>query len=208
MAAMDGLALFATPVFTFHDDTSGELDGELTRLLVDESTREPGVQRSNSGGWHSQADLSGRPDACYQELMRRVIAGVQHAFRETVRGQRLELAPRYRFGVQAWAMVMRDGDHTIVHDHADSHFSVVYYPDAGDADLARHADSGKLMLMDPRRGGSVISGVALSPSLFAIAPRTGMMVVFPGWLQHFVQPYRGTRPRVAISCNVRLEADS
>jgi hypothetical protein len=28
------------------------------------------------------------------------------------------------------------------------------------------------------------------------------MVVFPGWLQHFVEPYRGTKPRVSISCNV------
>jgi hypothetical protein len=32
-------------------------------------------------------------------------------------------------------------------------------------------------------------------------------VVFPGWLQHFVQPYRGGRPRVSISCNVRLELE-
>jgi hypothetical protein len=31
-----------------------------------------------------------------------------------------------------------------------------------------------------------------------------MLVVFPGWLQHYVHPYRGTRPRVAIACNLTM----
>ena len=34
--------------------------------------------------------------------------------------------------------------------------------------------------------------------------RTDMLVVFPGWLQHYVHPYRGTRPRIAIACNVTM----
>ena len=126
---------------------------------------------------------------------------------ELARGQEAPIDLHYRFGVQAWAMVMRHADHTIVHDHSESHFSVVYYTDAGDADLERHPDSGKLCFVDPRRGGTVISGIDLFPSQFAITPQAGQLVVFPGWLQHYVQPYRGVRPRVSISCNVRLEAD-
>jgi hypothetical protein len=39
---------------------------------------------------------------------------------------------------------------------------------------------------------------------FTIRPRPGMLVVFPGWLQHYVHPYRGTRPRIAIACNVTM----
>jgi len=31
-----------------------------------------------------------------------------------------------------------------------------------------------------------------------------MLVVFPGYLQHYVHAYRGTRPRVAIACNLTL----
>ncbi|HEX4420751.1 MAG TPA: putative 2OG-Fe(II) oxygenase [Kofleriaceae bacterium] len=204
---MDGVALFATPVFSFPEAGDPELDRELTERLVAESESSPGIVRSNSGGWHSVPDVSQRQEPCYQELMRRVVGGVQQTFFELVRGQAATAGQRYRFGVQAWAMVMRHGDHTLVHDHADAHFSVVYYADAGDADLTRYPDSGKLTLMDPRRGGTVISGVELAPSLYVIEPRAGLLVVFPGWLQHFVQPYRGTRPRVTISCNVRLDAD-
>jgi uncharacterized protein (TIGR02466 family) len=204
---VDPVALFSTPIFSFDAPGDTELDRELTRRMVTESDRDPGIARSNSGGWHSVPDLSQRPDACYQELMRRVVGCVQTTFREIAHAQEVAIDRRYRFAVQAWAMVMRHGDHALVHDHAEAHFSVAYYPDAGDADLAMHPDSGKLTFVDPRRGGMVIPGVDLFPSQFAIAPRAGLLVVFPGWLQHFVQPYRGGRPRVSISCNVRLEID-
>lgn len=207
MAMMDGLALFATPIFTFEAVGDPDLDRELTKRLVFESESGPGIARSNSGGWHSVPDLSQRPEACYQDLMRGVVARVESTFLELASGQRVSPDVRYRFAVQAWAMVMRHGDHALVHDHVEAHFSVAYYPDAGDADLEMFPDSGKLTFVDPRRGGTMIPGVELFPSQFAIQPRNGMLVVFPGWLQHFVQPYRGGKPRVSISCNVRLEVD-
>ncbi len=204
---MDPLALFATPIFSFAAETT-ELDRELARRMVAESERTPGIARSNSAGWHSVPDLSQRPEACYQDLMRRVVALVEAAFLEVARGQGLAVDLRYRFAVQAWAMVMRHGDHVLVHDHPEAHFSAAYYPDAGDADVDMFPDSGKLTFVDPRRGATVIPGIELFPSQFAVAPRSGLLVVFPGWLQHFVQPYRGGRPRVSISCNVRLDLDT
>jgi hypothetical protein len=33
----------------------------------------------------------------------------------------------------------------------------------------------------------------------------GLMLVFPGWLVHAVNPYRGTRPGITMTWNVRLE---
>ena len=204
---MEGLALFSTPVFTFRDPADADLDRELTQRLVHESEHAPGIARSNSGGWHSVPDLSRRTEPCYQDLMHRIVARVQTMFLELARAQDTNMDLRFRFGVQAWAMVMRHGDHTLIHDHAEAHFSVAYYPDAGDADLAMYPDSGKLSFVDPRRGGTVIPGVQLYPTQFTVQPEAGRMVVFPGWLQHFVQPYRGGRPRICISANVRLEID-
>jgi uncharacterized protein (TIGR02466 family) len=204
---VDGLALFATPIFMFEDAGDAELDRDLVTRMVAESERSPGIARSNSGGWHSIPDLSQRPEPCYQDLMRRVVTRVQATFFELARGQPAAADVRYRVGVQAWAMVMRNGDHTLVHDHTEAHFSVAYYPDAGDADPANHPDSGKLTFVDPRRGGTVIPGVELFPSQFAVVPQPGLLVVFPGWLQHYVQPYRGARPRISISCNVRFDVE-
>jgi len=112
--------------------------------------------------------------------------------------------PGLRYGAQAWAMVMRDGDHTVLHEHGEAHWSAAYYADAGDADPARHPTSGVLGFVDPRRGGRSLPGLE-SGTTFEVRPRSGMLVVFPGWLQHYVSPYRGTRPRVTVSCNVTVE---
>jgi uncharacterized protein (TIGR02466 family) len=109
----------------------------------------------------------------------------------------------WRAAAEAWAMVMTDGDHTIVHEHGDAHWSSTYYVDAGDADLERTPDSGAFAVLDPRRGGRALPGIDPGPT-FTIRPRTGMLVVFPGWLQHYVHPYRGTRPRISIACNLTM----
>jgi hypothetical protein len=202
---MNRLALFETSLATYPPDPDRELDRELTRRLVAESESSPGIARSNVGGWHSIPDLSQRPEPCYQTIMQRVVAGTRALLVKIARSQDLDADLRYRYGIQAWAMVMRDGDYTVVHDHAHAHFSVAYYADAGDADPS--TPSGQLTFVDPRRTGATVPGLDLYPAQFAITPETGMLVVFPGFLQHFVHAYRGTRPRVTISANVQLELD-
>jgi hypothetical protein len=134
-----------------------------------------------------------------------LVRHVRIAFDEVARsaGQPTETL-RFRFAMHGWAMVMRAGHYTILHDHADAHWSLVYYVDAGDAD-PEEATSGLLAFVDPRRSGLVIPGVDLLPSTFTVRPRTGSIVVFPGYLQHYVHAYRGVRPRVSVSCNVRME---
>jgi hypothetical protein len=43
---------------------------------------------------------------------------------------------------------------------------------------------------------------------FTLLPRTGRLVVFPGWLPHHEHAYRGQRPRVSISCKFVFEPAS
>jgi hypothetical protein len=48
-------------------------------------------------------------------------------------------------------------------------------------------------------------GLELLGTTFTVPARSGRLVVFPGWLQHYVHSYRGQRPRVSISCNLVFE---
>ena len=109
------------------------------------------------------------------------------------------------------ALMLRHGDgdaprygQVVLHDHGESHWSVAFYLDPGDADPDWDPDSGALVLVDPRRAPATVAGTTLWPPLFTIRPKPGTLVVFPGWLQHFTYPYRGTRPRVCVSANVRI----
>lgn len=195
---MEHLSLFTTPVFVLELPDVADATAELATRLTAEAASHPGIQRSNVGGWHSVPDLTLRRDACYQTVIGRIVGAVRDA------GAALTTAPRapVRYGAQAWAMVMRPGDSVMVHDHADAHWSTAYYVDAGDAPPDGLA--GALAFVDPRRSGRALPGLDAGAT-FHVRPRTGMLVIFPGWLQHYVHPYRGTRPRIAISCNVAVE---
>jgi len=196
---VDKFSLFSTPVFVQDIPGLDEINRELRTRLQAESLTSPGVRRANVGGWHSPPDLATRPEQCYRDITRITIDKLGEVCTSLL-GGRGPVGAALQFGVQSWAMVMRHSDYTILHDHGDAHWSTTYYVDAGDADMERSPESGALALLDPRRGGRPIPGLE-SGTTFLIRPRTGMLVVFPGWLQHYVHPYKGARPRIIIATN-------
>ncbi len=198
---MHAFSLFSTPVAVFDVERMEETNRELVARLGEEESSQPSWQRANVGGWHSVPDLSQRSQPCFRHLMQVVVDHVTMTVQALARDVGRPLPP-YRWGVQSWAMVMRDGHYVTPHDHGDVHWSVAYYVDAGDA---APEPSGQLAFLDPRRSGRTLPGVELFPSVFTIQPRTSALVVFPGWLQHFVHVYRGSRPRICISCNLTAE---
>ena len=78
-----------------------------------------------------------------------------------------------------WVMDYEDGDETLHHNHFPSHFSVVYYVDV---------EEGCAPL--------IIEGES-------VQPENGMLVVFPGHLDHEVPPNKGRR--MAASGNFHLK---
>lgn len=198
---MPHLSLFATPVSMFELTGMDTVNRELTQHLVAESVKVPTDHRSNVGGWHSRTDLHARPEACFRTIIQEILIRVRETSEKVAKESGSELPP-LSYRAHAWAMVMRDGDYTLPHDHSEVHWGAVYYPDAGDADEALHPESGVLGLIDPRHGGRPIPGLDIVGKTFYSKPATGRLLVFPGWLMHYVNAYRGHRPRVAISCNV------
>jgi uncharacterized protein (TIGR02466 family) len=196
------ISLFSTPVVVIDLPDMAAVNAELTRRLLAEEQTTPSWQRANVGGWHSPPDLSRRPDDCYRTLMRHVVDAVGSTVAALAHDAGAGPLPPFRYAVTGWAMVMREGHYVTIHDHGDVHWSVAYYVDAGDE---RPAPSGRLSFVDPRRSGRTIPGVTLFPSMFDVAPRTGALVIFPGWLQHHVHAYRGDRPRICVSCNLTME---
>jgi hypothetical protein len=198
---MSPLNLFETPVFVHQTPERAEADRALAAELTAESLSHPGVQVSNRGGWHSIPDLARRPDPAFRSLCERLAAAARTATDALVERSGRPPLTGYGISLTAWAMVMRDGDYTVLHDHPDATWSLAYTLDPGDADLQRFPDSGNLTLVDPRRGMPSVLGLNLFPSAFHIRPRQGTLTVFPGTVQHHVAPYRGTRPRVVVAAN-------
>ena len=194
---MESQFLFPTPIFVVPLLDAVVHHHELTQRLVAESQAVTTVSRSNVGGWHSRPDLAMRPEGCYQSLLRSIVDQVC-VVTDGLARQSGRALPPYGFGLQGWAMVMRRGHYAAVHDHSDSHWSVVYYVDVGEE---APAPSGQLTFIDPRRSGRTLDELGIFQSAFSITPRAGFLVIFPGWLQHYVHP-SGTRCRHLLFATV------
>lgn len=196
------ISAFATPVVNFRWPDTQDLNGELENLILDLEQAEPGVGRSNVGGWHSGLGFLDRSEDCVVGLRGRLAAFV-HDLNAAVLEPNADRRPE-DFVLQAWANVLRHGDYNGPHSHPNAFWSGVYYV-TGNETLDDHPFSGKLELADPRPGASLTYAEQTRLyGRFLLSPVPGQMIVFPSWLQHWVHPYRGDGVRISIAFNATL----
>ena len=182
-------------------DTEAMNQGLRSLILVEESEY-PSLGRSNIGGWHSRPDFLHRADANVEALsswitwaLRRMICTTtgRDAFTGTA-------------SISAWAAICRAGAYHAPHSHPDSAWSGVYYVDSG-TDNRDQPLSGVLEFLDPRAGAEAVSAPG-DPygEPFRVRAQSGLLVMFPSWLYHWVHPYAGETPRIAISFNASIGA--
>ena len=192
------LQLFAVPLAFVDDAVDTATNAAVAEWVLAERLRDVGVRRSVVGGWHSRSDLPVRGDAALDVLFAAIVEQVRRVHAQVGNGDDLPA----RFMLQAWATVLEHGHYSQVHDHADSHWSAVYYVDAGDSDTP---SSGRISWINPIGSHRDLPGAQLAPTSFSCTPRTGLLAIFPGWLRHSVEPYQGTRPRIAVAANIEVQ---
>lgn len=192
------LQLFSIPLAFTDDLLDTPANAAITRWVMQERARDAGVQRSIVGGWHSKPDLPMRGAPELDLLFGAMVEQVRQVHSQVSQSGDMKV----RFMLQAWATVMERGHYVHIHDHADSHWSAVYYVDAGDGD---DPASGRISWINPIGSHRSLPGVTLVPTTFTCTPRTGLLAVFPGWLRHSVEPYQGQRPRVVVAANIEVQ---
>lgn len=188
----ESLQLWPTLVSTFAVDDA-ELLGHAAEEILSRAAVFPTVARGERTGWQSASDL-----LTWTPHMR----GLGALFADAVATISPE-SGRRGIDAAAWANVLGRGDYVTPHTHAGAAWSAVLYVDAGDSG---EAQGGFLSMRDPRAGAAMVitdANVADSACTFHLHPRTGMLVVFPAWLVHWVPPYRSARPRISIAANLR-----
>jgi uncharacterized protein (TIGR02466 family) len=178
------------------------MNQDLQALILAEEASYLSLGRSNIGGWHSRPDFLNRPEAAVGALTTWVTWAVSQMVDATTglgafKGQ---------LSVWAWATICREGAYHAPHSHPNSAWSGVYYVDAGKFNPNRPL-GGVLEFLDPRVGVEAVStpGDPYGEPV-RVRPESGLLVAFPSWLYHWVHPYAGQSPRIAVSFNVTLAA--
>ena len=144
--------------------------------------------RSNKAGWNSQTTLFTLPEFL---PLREVAAKAFSAVLEDMS------VGKARFALQAWANVNDPGGYNVAHVHAGAMLSGCFY-------LTVPPGAGAIVLRDPRPGAvhSLFQGGGVNHCQSAtVAPREGLLLVFPAWLEHHVNAHEGEVPRVSIAMN-------
>jgi uncharacterized protein (TIGR02466 family) len=101
------------------------------------------------------------------------------------------------FILQSWVNLHDRGGFNFQHMHAGALLSGTFY-------LRVPAGSGALVLRDPRPGvvNATVSGAGANAYKdVRLAPEAGLLVLFPHWLEHYVEPHASDESRIAIPFN-------
>lgn len=196
------LLAFVTPVLVRRWPDKADLNRRLRDVILEAESREPGMSRSNVGGWHSTDDFFNWGDPAIGELHSLIGEGTReitlHICGDGIRGRDAEIA------VSGWANVSRDRAYNRPHDHLRYTWSGVYYVSLGEPepDLA---NNGAIEFLDPRLGVDFrnLPDATVGPYL-RVQPEPSMMLMFPSWLRHWVHPFHGRGERISIAFNVNL----
>lgn len=113
-----------------------------------------------------------------------------------------------RFHSHSWFHVTRRGGYFRQHNHPLASWSLVYCADRGDDDPPNEHEAGHLVFQDPRQTASMYLDTAnrtmrrdFAFDAVRVRPNQGDVLIFPSYLQHAVEPYGGSRPRITVAAN-------
>lgn len=199
--------LFST-TFAFDRLQSEEGIGVLREAVEAEMARDPeGVAISNVGSWHSNTNMIEWGGEAARAL---AFKAMTMADEQTID---IKSPDESRFGwvPEMWANVSRKGNANQYHFHPGSYWSAVAYLDDGYEGDDDPKLGGELQLLDPRMPMVRMTAPDLrvrdtdgNPQVneVSVRPQTGLIVLFPSWLQHAVRPFHGEGTRISIAINL------
>jgi uncharacterized protein (TIGR02466 family) len=200
-ADKDLMHLFATPLGRFSLINSKEARSKIAEVILAKEAADPGLHKSNKGGWHSESDLLKWPELEFAEL--------EKTFRFAVSKMIAVTSPHKRFKadikMSAWANVNRPGSFNSAHVHPENQWSGVFYVQTADFSSDPIRRGGYIEFQDPRGPIQMLSNPSNMPDKVGIQPREGGILVFPSWLFHSVNAFSIDVTRISIAFNARIE---
>jgi uncharacterized protein (TIGR02466 family) len=192
---------FGTPIFQCEVHDAAVLNNALRPHILELERMHPSQRLSNRGGWQSEQDLQSSENVAVQTLF--------HNVRMVVKGftspEQAETA-QVDFNFVAWANINRRDDYNRVHHHHRGFWSGVYYvavpPPEGDR-------VGAIVFRNPTAHSILASTISAPAALkrqfrhqLEILPRAGLLLIFPSWLEHFVDPHDSDQERISVAFDV------
>jgi len=183
---METLNIFSTQVFG--KQCNFDLD-IMKKTCLDFAQNTDSVTVSNIGGYQG-------PHFTNSELEEEIIQSLPKAEDKILKDIRLSM----------WLNINQEEDFNDLHSHAPfigNAFSGVFY-------IQVPQKSGRIRFFDPR--GVITSAIDQdyynnSHRYFYVDPYENLLLIFPSWLEHSVEPSKSKLDRISVAFNIRIEYD-
>ena len=186
---------FATPIWTGMVDGFEKLNSGLIEHINDIKKESPqGTQKSNNLGWHS-------PDLDLKDTtVKNFFSKISPMIKEVSDDMCWDLKNFQAKVTSCWSIINQKFASNAGHIHANSLISSAYYIDVG-------KNCGKIIFDDPRPGATIKKGPysavgSWNQGNVIVEPQTGLLVMFPSYLVHHVQPNMSEKERIILSFNL------
>tara|TARA_B100000575_G_C22984506_1_gene567906 strand:- start:147 stop:743 length:597 start_codon:yes stop_codon:yes gene_type:complete len=188
---------FSTPVWASKIDGYKETNEKIydyIKKLNDEDNL--GISRSNKKGWHSK-DFN-----MSEEKPKMFINLISSALNQTLSDMNWDLQTQTVKITSMWAIINNGGASNDRHHHGNSTISAAYY-------VRAPKNCGDIVFYDPRPAPVYFhphskKANSLNCVVNSIEPEEGLLVLFPGYLDHSVNENFSNKERMVISFNLTL----
>jgi hypothetical protein len=198
---------FPTPICIHYLPVAMEVNAEL-RPLVLERMQAGGGNPENGMGWHSQDDFESWGGLGAQTLFR-MLKELADAMTGTRAGGRVTL----EWNIAASAEVRPKAEGVAARTRPGAFWAGVYFVDDGYGKSDDEALGGECEVKDPRGSlppdlpphlGFRIPGGATTGMSELIRPKSGMILMHPGWVARGERPFTSAGPRVVVEFELSL----
>lgn len=166
-----------------------QLDGWTEAVLAMRAASPKPAGRTNRRGWNSE-DMTVLEQPLFAPLRDAVRAACERVLGE----MGVRDTP---FRLQSWINMHDRGGFNFLHVHEGSLLSGSFY-------VKVPPGSGRFVFRDPRPGvihGYVKGAVPNGYRDIQLTPEPALLVLFPCWMEHFVEPHDSDEPRITIAFN-------
>lgn len=158
-----------------------------------------GVKRSNFCGWQSNPlILASAPSELrsFFDILYEAINGVHAAlgFRNTY----------HQIVDGMWININKKNNSNLTHTHPNCYFSGVFY-------VSVPKDSGRIVFQNPMNEIKYTYATEhielfneFNSSDYSVTPVDGLLVMFPSWLPHYVEPSNSEEDRISFAFNTSI----
>jgi uncharacterized protein (TIGR02466 family) len=189
---------FSTPIWTSKIDDYDKVNEEMLNFIINLQKKDStGIVKSNFKGWHSKDfDLK---DKCLTKF----VTAIKKNINTSLNDMNWDLDSQSVKIKNMWAIINEKGALNQKHHHSNSDISAAYY-------VSAHDDCGDIVFYDPRPARVYRHPIAKSPNklnatINSVKPEPGLLVLFPSYLEHSVNPNLSNKKRIVISFNLSLD---